>query len=157
MRTYVRTLLSMVILVGCGSQQTLPEQAQISVNPPEMLFRSDLGASFFVGVTPYGTDGVVITDEGQETLTISSVTLDDAEGVFSFLMPTPEGTHCDAGVPNCYINRPPDSAVVSLQFAPKAAKTYHATITITSDGANDGGTVVIPVTAVGALKLPDAG
>jgi len=156
MRTYVRALFTMVILAGCGSQQTLPDQPQITVNPGQILFRSDIGASFIVGVTPYGTDGVVVTNEGQQPLTISKVTL-TGDSAFSLVQPTPAAPDCDAGA-TCQkltINRPPDSALITLQFAPTAAKTYTGTVTIESNGANDGGTVVIPVTAVGVVL--DAG
>jgi len=154
MLTYLRTLLSMVVLVGCGSQQTLPVDPVINVSPTALLFRSDLNASFIVGVTPYGTDGLVITNGGQNPLTIHSVTL-TGDSAFSLLMPAPAGD-CDGGAcQKLTIDRSPDSAAIELQFAPTAAKTYHGTLTITSDGTNDGGTVVVPVTAVGVVK--DAG
>lgn len=159
MRTCVRSLLTMVILGGCGSQQTLPEQPQITVSPGSILFRSDLGASFIVGVMPYGTDGVVVTDEGQNPLTISKVTL-SGDSAFSLVQPTPAAPDCDGGA-TCQkltINRPPDSALIILQFAPTAAGVaardggiFNGTLTIESDGANDGGTVVIPVSARGVV------
>jgi hypothetical protein len=138
---------------------------QIAVNPGAIKFRSDLGAEFIVGVTPYGTDGVVITDEGQNPLTITKLTLSGDTAFFSFVDPAPDGMNCDAGVGGgavCVINRPPDSAVVTLQFAPTSAGVhardagvFNAVLTIESNGANDGGTVVVPVTAIGIV--PDGG
>jgi hypothetical protein len=151
MRSFVRGLVSMVILAGCGSQQSLPVQPQITVSPGAIYFDSDTGGSWYVGSTTQ--DGVVITDEGQDPLTISAVTL-TGDSAFTLVMPTPGSTNCDAG-PSCQkltINRPPDSAVVQLTFAPTATKTYTATVTITSNGANDGGTVVIPVRAYGVMR-----
>ncbi len=152
MRSFVRGLVSMVILAGCGSQQSLPVQPQITVTPGDIYFDSDTGGSWYVGSTTQ--DGVVITDEGQDALTISAVTL-SGDSAFALVMPTPGSTDCDAG-PSCRkttINGPHDTgAVVQLTFTPTATKTYTATVTITSNGANDGGTVVIPVQAYGVMR-----
>jgi hypothetical protein len=157
MRTYVRSLFSIVMLAGCGSQQSLPVDPQIVVSPSDILFRTDLGAECLVGATC--TDGTTITNGGQDTLTIASLTLSgDTDHVFSFITPAPDGQNCDAGVASgamCNINRSPDSAVLSLNFTPKADKLYTATVTITSNGANDGGTVALNVKAQG--RLPDGG
>jgi len=148
MRTCVRSLLTMVILGGCGSQQTLPQQPQIVVTPGVIYFDSDHGGSWYVGST--ATDGVVITNGGQDPLTIDSVTL-SGDSAFSLVQPTPAAPDCDAGA-TCQkltIDRYPDTASVLLLFKPTTAKTFTATVTITSNGANDGGTVVIPVRAYG--------
>jgi hypothetical protein len=165
MRAYVRALLTIVVLAGCGSQQTLPEQPNIAVSPGAITFRQETGSKYFVGVMPYGMDGLVITDEGQNPLTITKLTLSGDTAFFSFVNPAPEGMYCDAGVGGgavCTINRPPDSAVVTLQFAPTSAGVnardgglFNAVLTIESNGVNDGGTVVVPVSAVGII--PDAG
>jgi hypothetical protein len=154
MRSCVRGLLSMVVLAGCGSQQSLPDQPQISVSPSAILFDSDNGGSWYVGGIPSPQDGVVITDQGQTALTINKVTL-TGDSAFTLVMPTPGAPNCDGGA-SCQkltINRPPDTAVVLLQFAPTATKIYHATVTITSNGTNDGGTLFIPVTAVGVTRV----
>jgi hypothetical protein len=151
MRSFVRGLVSMVILAGCGSQQSLPMDPQINVSPGAIYFDSDTGATWYVGST--AQDGVVITDQGQNPLTINTVTL-SGDSAFALVMPTPGSTDCDAGA-SCRkltINRPPDSAVVQLTFTPTATATYTATVTITSNGANDGGTVVIPVQAYGVTR-----
>jgi hypothetical protein len=158
MRTYVRSLVSIVMLAGCsGSQQTLPQEPQIAVNPGAIKFRSDLGAQCLVGATC--TDGLVITDEGQDPLTITKLTLSGDTAFFSFVNPAPDGMNCDAGVAGgatCIIDRPPDSAVITLQFTPTTAGVnardagiFNAVLTIESNGANDGGTAVVSVTAIG--------
>jgi hypothetical protein len=143
-----------VVLAGCGSQQSLPDQPHISVSPSAILFDSDNGGSWYVGGTPSPQDGVVITNQGQNPLTISSVTL-TGDSVFSLVMPTPGSPSCDAGAmcQKLTINRPPDSAVVQLTFTPQTSKVYTATVTIKSNGANDGGTVLIPVKAVGVTRV----
>jgi hypothetical protein len=155
MRTCVRSILTMVILAGCGSQQSVPLDPQIIVTPTSILFDSDQGGSWFVGSTvPSGT---VITNGGQNPLTITAVTL-TGDSAFSVVMPTPGAPDCDAGT-TCQkltVDRYPDTAVVTLLFTPTNTKTYKATLTITSNGANDGGTVVIPVVAIGVNRA-DAG
>ena len=57
MRAYVRALLTIVVLAGCGSQQTLPDQPNIAVSPGAITFRQETGSKYFVGVMPYGMDG----------------------------------------------------------------------------------------------------
>ena len=54
--------------------------------------------------------------------------------------------------------------MVTLQFAPTSAGVnardgglFNAVLTIESNGVNDGGTVVVPVSAVGIISLGDAG
>ena len=79
------------------------------------------------------------------------------DSVFTLVQPTPAAPECDAGT-TCQkttIDRYPDTALVTVQFVPTNTAIYNATVTIKSNGANDGGTVVIPVTAYGVK--PDAG
>jgi hypothetical protein len=159
MRTCVRSMLTMVILAGCGSQQSVPLDPQITVTPAAIQFDYPAG-SWYVGATAH--DGTVITNGGQNPLTITSVKL-TGDGAFSLVMPAPAASECDGGA-TCQkltIDRYPDTAVVQIQFVPTNTKTYTATLTITSNGANDGGTVVIPVIANGVnpadAGIPDGG
>lgn len=144
---------AIVGLLGCGSQ-SLPTGPILAVSPTSFNYLSDVDYAVLIGEQP--AFSLQILDPAQNPLTVKSVTLADANNVFTLAMPVPAGfSNNDAGMKTLINTSPPDAAVVTLYFAPKAAKVYDATVTITSDGINDGGTAVVAIHALGVD--PDAG
>ena len=158
--------LGMVGPLACSSQSKLPQQPQISVNPTSLQWSTDVGLATFVG-TSIG-DSLQIQDLGQDPLKISGIFLDGGDGAFTILEPAPSGPDVDAGAQTT-INTRPDFAAVTVFFKPTAGKAYDGVLTITSNGANDGGMVLVPLHGVGVTAqtlnvtpteldwLPDSG
>ncbi len=144
---------SQCLLVACGGT-TLPAGPVVVVTPTSWDYTTDPQTyAVYVGVSPHFS--AQIENPATNPLTISSVKLADPSGAFALVMPSPGGlTNNDAGLKTT-VNGPPDSAVVQVIFSPTATIIYDATITITTNGVNDGGVAVIKIHALGVQ--PDGG
>jgi hypothetical protein len=153
----------MLGLVACGSQSSnYPPGPVLFVTPTSFTYTGtgDAGTvepnlAAYIGTQP--AFSIDIEDHGQKPLTITDVTLNDPSGGFQLVKPAPGGL-VDGGTValnmlNTYPQSPSD-AFISFYFIPTKVGPYTASITITSNSA-DGGTTVIPITALGVS--PDAG
>jgi hypothetical protein len=156
------TALGIVGLVACGSQSNYPVKPVLFVTPGAYDYLGDGGVpgtdtdpalAAYVGTSQ--TFSIQIEDRGQDPLTISKVTLSDPMGGFTLVQPSPAGP--DGGLQSTINSFPqfPAEAFVAFYFTPTAVQTYTASITITTNGSNDGGVAIIPIRALGVTA--DAG
>jgi hypothetical protein len=156
-------------LLSCGSTtKVLPAAPQIVIHPDAQRFDSDLGFGHYIGTA--AQQSFQITDEGQQTLVISSVTKNgDTHNVFTITGPNiPDsdgGLTVDGGIVESR-----QTTFIRVVFTPTQPMLYAAKLTINSNAggaqllADDGGVITppnpasidIPLGGLGILP-PDGG
>jgi hypothetical protein len=138
-----------VLLAGCSSGPSYPAGPIINVIPTSWDYTTNPQTyAVYVGEQP--NFSAQIQNPSTTQLVIKSVTLTPTGGAFTLDQPSPAGiVNNDAGVLKLSIGQPPDSAAISVIFAPTDTVIYNATITITSNAINDGGTAIINIHALG--------
>lgn len=134
--------LAIVALQSCSQGPTLPQKPQLKLDRSSLGFGQEFGSGTFVGTEP--TQSLQISNAGQDTLNIMSVTLDGPDkGAFTQMGPT--SMTLKSG----------DQTFVQLIFTPTAAKLYTASLTITSNAdsavsmTNCGPNCSVPVSGKG--------
>jgi hypothetical protein len=151
-------------LLSCGSKtKELPVAPQIEIFPDAQRFSSDTGFGTYIGTAPQ--EGFQISDQGQQTLVISSVTKNDPHNVFTITGPNVADLTADGGVVDSR-----QTTFLRVVFTPTQPIQYTAKLTINSNAAGaqlllpDGGTITpasatsidIPLAGLGILA-PDGG
>jgi hypothetical protein len=111
---------AILALQSCSSGPTLPQKPQLKLDRSSIGFGQEFGSGTFVGTEP--TQSLQITNGGQDTLNITSVTLGGAD-MAAFTQMGPSSMTLKSG----------DQTFVQLIFKPEMAKLYDAELDIASN------------------------
>ena len=94
------------------------------------------------GVGSNATKHLIIKNSGSNDLNISGISLNDAGSVYSII-----------GFPGSLVLKPKDSTDIKIQFSPKAAISYKASLIINPANTN-GDSITVNLTGAGTNKKP---
>ncbi|MHB1845033.1 MAG: hypothetical protein ACYCWW_09395 [Deltaproteobacteria bacterium] len=136
-----------------GGEKPLPTEPQIEIYESGLYFGTDICEGTYIGTSPQNS--LQFSNGGQAPLVVSGVQKSgDADGVFQ--VNGPVSLLADGGDAPVTQLASGETAFIQVIFTPKAQKEYTATLTITSNAANEP-TASVPLRGVGVPYEADGG
>ena len=123
--------------VACGKTPTvcdpdaLMQKAQLCVFPADLNFSQDVGGATYLGTRPINT--FILRNGGVEDLVLTSV-IANGDGEFKYTANW-DTDLSDTAIPTTTL-KGNKTAVIQVEFAPRAARRYQGTINIVSNAQN---------------------
>lgn len=133
------SLVLMLALVACGSEDELPNAPQLVTDVVELRFGQDVGELTYVGARTYNT--LSVKNGGLEALTLTAVNK-SGDGAFTFSLPAEDVLPLTLGARQ--------QTFVEVVFAPTQVGTFTGTLTLVSNASPEGRVIQLSGKSVAA-------
>jgi hypothetical protein len=138
MRLRLLFLASIVtVAAACGGSQEIPVKPTLFIDRTKLGFGQEDNSGTYIGATGY--DSILLRNDGQDELDLTSVTLTGDDGKFTQVGPDKTTLKYQ------------DTASIEIDFEPSKPKVYSGTLVIASNAAN---TPSVTVTLSGCGVTP---